>query len=109
MAIRHSTPADGSFTGAGAAAWNADHTGNASDLSFTQAGTGAVAETVQAALRRLVFSGQYSSTANFNTARDALTDTVGVKARTMRAYLCHLSPCVNTAVKIYDKVISDSL
>ena len=28
MAIRHSTPADGSFTGQGAAAWNADHLGS---------------------------------------------------------------------------------
>jgi len=45
-----------------------------------QSGIGAVAETVEDALRRMVFSGQYSSSANFNTAQASLTDTAGVKA-----------------------------
>ena len=52
--------------------------------SFVQSGTGAIAETVQDALRRMVFTGQYSSAANFNTARDALTDTAGVGALSIK-------------------------
>lgn len=46
MAIRHSTPADGTFSPAGKAAWDADHDGDASDLSYTASGTGATARTV---------------------------------------------------------------
>jgi hypothetical protein len=80
MAITHSTPADASMSEAGKAAWNADHTGTwpAGDVSFTQSGSGASAETVSSALQRMVFSGQYSSEANYDTARDALTNRAGV-------------------------------
>jgi hypothetical protein len=50
---------------------------SADNVTYTPSGIGPVAETVQQALRRMAFSGQYSSTANFETARDALTDTAG--------------------------------
>lgn len=54
---------------------------DSASIQFLPSGTGAITtETVQAALRRMVFSGQYSLTANFNTARDALTDTAAFKA-----------------------------
>lgn len=45
---------------------------------FTQSGSGASTETIQAALRRLVHTAQYSSNANFETARAALTGEFGV-------------------------------
>lgn len=60
MAIRHSTPADSSFSVAGKAAWDAGHTGDASDLSFSQSGTGASAGTVQDELRKVVRASQFS-------------------------------------------------
>jgi hypothetical protein len=48
-------------------------------VGFVQSGTGAItSDTVQAALRRLVHTAQYDSTANFNTARDALTGRFGM-------------------------------
>lgn len=50
----------------------------AANVTVTQSGSGATSETVQAALRRFVHSGQYNTTANFNTARQALTGTFGV-------------------------------
>lgn len=51
MAIRHSTLADSSFSTLGRTAWNADHDGDASDLSFVQSGTGAIARTAQGKMR----------------------------------------------------------
>jgi hypothetical protein len=48
------------------------------DVSFTQSGSGAVAETVSAALQRFVHTAQYSTQGNYETARDALTGTIGV-------------------------------
>jgi hypothetical protein len=56
------------------------HLLESSNHNFTPSGTGGVAETVSEALQRMVFNGQYSSAANFNTARDALTDTAAVRA-----------------------------
>ena len=47
-------------------------------VGFAQSGSGAVAETVEDALQRLVFLGQYATTANFNAARAALTGTLGI-------------------------------
>jgi hypothetical protein len=48
-------------------------------VGFTQSGTGAItSDTVQAALRRLTHTAQYDSTANYRTARDALTGTFGM-------------------------------
>lgn len=46
--------------------------------SFTQPGSGAIAEAVQTALRRIVHTAQYSSTANYEAARAALSGTIGV-------------------------------
>jgi hypothetical protein len=54
MAIRHSTPADSSFSPQGRAAWDADHEGDASDLTFVQSGSGAVSRTAQAKMRDVV-------------------------------------------------------
>jgi hypothetical protein len=50
----------------------------ATDVSFTPSGTGAVARTVASALQSFTQSGSYSTTANFNTATDALTETIGM-------------------------------
>lgn len=78
MPITHSTTPDGSFSDAGRAAWTAEHSlPVASEITFTPSGSGAGTETVQDALRRMVFSGQYSSVANYNTARAALTSKAG--------------------------------
>lgn len=46
--------------------------------SYTPPGTGAVAEPVQNAIERIVHSAQYSSAANFQAARNALTGTIGL-------------------------------
>jgi hypothetical protein len=67
MAIRHSTPADGTFSPAGKAAWNADHEGDASDLSFTQSGSGAVSGSVQDELRRVLRPEHYGAEADGTT------------------------------------------
>lgn len=50
----------------------------ASKVGFAQSGSGAIAEAVSVALQRLPHSAQYSSVANFNTARNALTGTQGL-------------------------------
>lgn len=44
MAITHSTPSDGTFSGSGATAWNADHSGNL-PVSQLNSGTGASGST----------------------------------------------------------------
>ena len=46
--------------------------------SFTPSGSGAVSRTVQAAMRTITRSGDFDTTANFNTATDALTETIGM-------------------------------
>ena len=46
--------------------------------SFTPSGTGAVSEDVQTAIRRFVHTAQYATQGNYETARDALTGTIGV-------------------------------
>lgn len=51
---------------------------DASSSTFTQSGSGAVSRTVQAAMRAITRSGDYDSTANFNTGTDALTETIGI-------------------------------
>lgn len=63
MAITHSTPADASMSEAGKAAWNADHTGTwpASDVTFTQSGSGASSRTVSAKLQEHPSIEDYSS------------------------------------------------
>lgn len=48
--------------------------------SYTPPGAGAVAEPVQAALRRSVHTTQYGNQAQYEAARDALTGTIGVHA-----------------------------
>jgi hypothetical protein len=52
----------------------------ASLVGYAPPGTGALTRTVQDALRAMVRSGDYSSTANFNTAQAALTESIGVAA-----------------------------
>jgi hypothetical protein len=48
-------------------------------VGFAQSGTGAIAgETVEDALRRFVHTAQYDTAANYATARDALTGTIGI-------------------------------
>lgn len=68
MAIRHSTAADSSFSPQGKAAWEAGHTGDASDLSFTPSGIGAVSRTVQDKERDWV------SVKDFGAVGDGSTD-----------------------------------
>jgi hypothetical protein len=99
MAITHSTPADASMSEAGKAAWNADHTGTwpAGDVSFTQSGSGAVAESVQTALRRIWFFDQFGATGDGTTddtsdmqaALDALSTAGGglIKTTFGKTYL----------------------
>lgn len=48
------------------------------ELPFMQSGTGAVAEAVSTALQRMPHSAQYSTAGNFNTAKAALTGTIGL-------------------------------
>jgi hypothetical protein len=57
---------------------NFNHLSQSSNHSFTPSGSGASAETVSAALQRLPHTAQYSSAANFNTARDLLTGRFGM-------------------------------
>lgn len=85
MAIRHSTPADSSFSPQGRAAWDADHEGDASDLMFTASGSGAQTETLQTTMRRFVHTAQYATQGNFETARDALTGTLGFSSIDLKA------------------------
>jgi hypothetical protein len=54
------------------------HVIESSNQNFTPSGSGAVAESVQTAIRRFVHTDQYSSQGNYETARDALTGTIGV-------------------------------
>lgn len=51
MAIRHAQASDVRFTEEGRAAWDADHEGDASDIDFTQSGSGAISTNVQDYLR----------------------------------------------------------
>jgi hypothetical protein len=78
MAIRHSTPADDSFTTAGATAWNADHTGDASDLSFLQSGTGAVSRTVQAKERDIIALADFDTSGHYDTAKALQSGTLAL-------------------------------
>jgi hypothetical protein len=57
---------------------NFNHLSQASNHSFTPSGSGAQTEPVSTALQRLPHTAQYSSAANFNTARDALTGRFGM-------------------------------
>lgn len=66
---------------------NFDHVLLSSNHTFVQSGSGAVSSTVQAALRLFVHTSQYSTTANYNTARDALTGTIGVPSLDVAATL----------------------
>jgi hypothetical protein len=59
---------------------NFNHLSQASNISVTQSGSGAVARTVSSALGAIVRSGDFTLTADFNTAIDALTETIGIKA-----------------------------
>ena len=56
--------------------WN--HVSNASGVTFTPPGSGALTEPVSTALQRLPHTAQYSTQGNYETARDALTGTIGV-------------------------------
>jgi len=49
-----------------------------SNVSFIQSGTGAMEETVRAALRRLIFLGQFDTSGNYDTAKMLLTGTVAL-------------------------------
>src|SRR5678809_540730 len=51
--------------------------GGSALVGFTPSGTGAVTRTVSSALSALVRSGDYSSIANYDTARAALTERIG--------------------------------
>lgn len=53
----------------------------ASDVSYQPAGTGAVTSTVQTKLREFVSRAEYSSDANYNTARNALTGRADHRVR----------------------------
>jgi hypothetical protein len=64
-------PADGSVALAASS--------GAALVGFIGPGAGAISETVQAALRRLVHTAQYSTTAQFNTASLALTGSFGMR------------------------------
>lgn len=70
MPITHSTTPDGSFSPEGKRAWNAEHSlPDASEISVTQSGTGAITQTVQEVLRLIgVTPGQ------FGAAGDGTTD-----------------------------------
>lgn len=54
------------------------HVIESSNQNFTPSGSGAIAEIVSDALKRLVHTAQYSTAGNFNTARDALSGTIGL-------------------------------
>lgn len=77
MAIRHSTASDVRLSEEGRAAWDADHEGDASDLEFTQSGSGAVSQNVQVALRdmRIVPVTQFGAACD-----DSTDDTAAVQA-----------------------------
>src|SRR3990167_4713441 len=47
-------------------------------LTFDPSGTGAIARTVETALRTLVRSGDYNTAVNYETALAALTETIGM-------------------------------
>lgn len=70
MAIRHAQSSDVRFSEEGRTAWDADHEGDASDIDFTQSGTGAGSQNLQAKVRRDV----QQSPEDFGCAGDGTTD-----------------------------------
>jgi hypothetical protein len=64
--------------GVDAGASGAASTWDASLVDYDPAGAGAVQESVEAALQRIVFREQYSTLANYEAARDALSGTAGL-------------------------------
>ena len=59
---------------------NIAHLANASGIDFLQSGTGAIDGTVQGALRLFVHTSQYSTEGHYDTARNALTGTIGMRS-----------------------------